>query len=214
MAKRDPQPVAAETLASLADLHEDPENPREMPKAKGDRLDYSLTEFGDISGIVFNLRTGQLVTGHQRKDKLEKRYGAMPILTEKDAAGKVVRAWIEAPGGKVFGIRLVDWDLKKQRAANLAANNPHLTGEFVKDLLDKHLEEVQSADVVLFDGLGLDQLGPHQEGETAEGEEVELKSFRKTHVLLSFPPDRMIEIQEYLDKITAMDGVEMEIGSN
>jgi ParB-like chromosome segregation protein Spo0J len=44
--------------------------------------------------------------------------------------------------------------------------------------------------------------------------EVEIKPFVRTHVLLSFPPEKMIEIQELLQKIHDMPFVEYEQSSN
>lgn len=42
----------------------------------------------------------------------------------------------------------------------------------------------------------------------------ELKGFIKTHILLSFPPQRLIEIQEKLKEIIELEGVEYEQSSN
>lgn len=47
-----------------------------------------------------------------------------------------------------------------------------------------------------------------------EPKTVELKPFVRTHVLLSFPPDKMMFIQEHLQKITDFSFVEMEQSSN
>ncbi|HUS02941.1 MAG TPA: ParB N-terminal domain-containing protein [Chitinophagaceae bacterium] len=44
--------------------------------------------------------------------------------------------------------------------------------------------------------------------------EVELVPFEKTHVLISFPPEKMIKLQPLLQKIADMDGVEFEQSSN
>lgn len=44
--------------------------------------------------------------------------------------------------------------------------------------------------------------------------EQELKGFVKTHILLSFPPQRLLEIQEKLKEIINLDGVEYEQSSN
>lgn len=41
-----------------------------------------------------------------------------------------------------------------------------------------------------------------------------LEPFKKTHVLLSFAPEDMIEIQSYLEKITSIPGIEYEQSSN
>lgn len=43
---------------------------------------------------------------------------------------------------------------------------------------------------------------------------VDLKPYKKTHILLSFPPEKMVHIQEYLQKITDFSFVEYEQSSN
>jgi hypothetical protein len=45
-------------------------------------------------------------------------------------------------------------------------------------------------------------------------EEKEIIPFKKTHILLSFSPETIIEIQEYLQKIKDTVGVEYEQASN
>jgi len=45
-------------------------------------------------------------------------------------------------------------------------------------------------------------------------EEKEIIPFKKTHILLSFAPEVIIEIQEYLQKIKDTTGVEYEQSSN
>jgi hypothetical protein len=47
-----------------------------------------------------------------------------------------------------------------------------------------------------------------------EIKEIELKPFVQTHVLISFPPEKMIELQPYLQKISDMPFVEFEQTSN
>ena len=51
-------------------------------------------------------------------------------------------------------------------------------------------------------------------GAEHEAEEVELRPFKQTHVLLSFPPEKMLDVQDHLDAIREIEGVEVEIGSN
>ncbi len=141
-------------LSTIADLHEDEENPREITAEAFAGLKVSVHEFGDLSGIVFNLRTQNLVCGHQRIGSIRASYGDLPIKFE--IIESVKRAWIETPGG-IFNIRLVDWDLKKQRAANIAANNPHISGTFSEDL-QPQLRGLLEDDSGLFNALRLDDL--------------------------------------------------------
>jgi hypothetical protein len=135
-------------LRTSADLIPDPENPREIEDENLEGLQVSMAEFGDLSGIVFNSRTGQLVAGHQRMSGIRKKFGDLPIEREGE------RAWIRIPGGKIFAIRLVDWDAPTQRAANIAANNPYIAGHFT-DSLRPQLEEIRARNQALFDSLRL-----------------------------------------------------------
>jgi len=54
-------------VSTLADLAANPRNPRKISVAARDALRKSLAEFGDLSGFIFNRRSGHLVGAHQRK---------------------------------------------------------------------------------------------------------------------------------------------------
>lgn len=137
------------SLKTIKDLAGDPENPREIEKENLDGLKVSIKEFGDLSGICFNTKTGQLVSGHQRIDAIRAEFGVNVPIQWDDR-----RAWIEVAGGKQFPIRLVHWDMPTQRAANLAANNPHIAGHFTKSL-QPQLDSIRAKTEKLFDGLRL-----------------------------------------------------------
>lgn len=73
---------------TLADLRPDPQNPREIDEAGAAGLGYSIEEFGDLSGIVFNEQTRELVCGHKRREQLAKACGLDAKINE-DAAGRL-----------------------------------------------------------------------------------------------------------------------------
>lgn len=81
--------------------------------------------------------------------------------------------------------------------------------EFVFDLPQ---EWIQST--IHFDALAKQFEQTMKPALTAFPEDVELKAFTKTHILISFPPDKLIEIQEHLDKIIEKPYVEYEQASN
>jgi len=112
-------------LTSIEDLRPAPWNPREISPEALAGLKVSMEEFGDISGIVWNARTGHLVAGHQRLAALQEKYGEG--LRYEDGA-------VVAPDGERFPIRVVDWDELKEKAANVAANSPEIQGTFTDDL--------------------------------------------------------------------------------
>lgn len=113
------------TLRSLEDLRAAPYNPRTIEPAAARGLAASLETFGDLSGIVWNARTGHLVAGHQRVDQLRK-LGAVLEVGE-DGAGL-------AHGDRWWPIRIVEWDDATEKAANVTANNPKIAGEFTEAL--------------------------------------------------------------------------------
>jgi len=146
MAKKTAQKKAP-TL-SLKDLKPDPENPRTITKEALDGLEVSEREFGDISGIVWNERTDQMVCGHQRLKALKQAYGDK--LTMK-------RNVIHTPDGHAFPVRIVDWPVEKQRAANLAANHPGISGDWTANATAQ-LERIREESAELYEGLNFDGL--------------------------------------------------------
>jgi hypothetical protein len=188
---------ADQILVPLAALAPDPRNPRRIEPDAATGLAASMEEFGDLSGIVFNDRTKQLVAGHQRVDDLRKAG-----VTEFHRQGD--RGYIEHPKtGERFPIRFVDWPEQKQRLANLTANNPHISGDFTEDALAqlKELEDVEG-----FAELELDVLEKELESGTSakEHEGVSLEDFdirpmsKRTWILIATSADRAPEIENAL----------------
>lgn len=57
---------------------------------------------------------------------------------------------------------------------------------------------------------------PEDDNDNQKGKIVKenIKPFIQTHVLISFPPEKMIHLQEILEQITKIEGVEYEQSSN
>jgi len=134
---------------TIKDLKPDPGNPREIDARAAKGLQSSIKRFGDISGIVFNKRSGFLVCGHQRLDQLRKVFGKDKIKMENNE--------IVCPNGWRFPVRVVDWDEKTARAALVAANSEAIAGSFTTDI-DVLLSELQETDPEMFEELNLDEL--------------------------------------------------------
>ena len=108
-------------------------NPRKITDEAMGRLTKSLAEFGNIQPITWNVRTGNVVGGHQRL----KVYKAMG-KTEVDV-------WA------------VDLDEQKEKAANIALNK--LSGEFDMPMLKDILEEIDTGDLDMeITGFGMDEI--------------------------------------------------------
>jgi len=134
-------------LTSLDQLKFAPYNPRRIDAESLEALGHSLDGFGDISGLVWNSRSGLLVCGHQRLAALRKKHGKK-LRLEGNA--------VICESG-VFSIRVVDWDDVTEKAANLAANSPLMCGEW-DDGLSGILEEIEAQHAEWMDTLRLDEL--------------------------------------------------------
>ncbi len=140
------------TLPIEGTLKADALNPRVISEEALAGLGVSVEEFGDLSGIVWNERTGELVSGHQRVRALR---GAGATSWQRES-GAGDRAWIIHPrSGERFPVRIVDWDPVRQRMANLVANNTAIAGQYTPAALDQ-LKELQAQEG--FEALRLGEL--------------------------------------------------------
>ncbi len=135
----------------LSDLKPNPQNPRKIDDAKLKMLEKSLKEFGDLSGIIFNRTTGNLVGGHQRVKVLPADTELQ--MTDANHGFMIIN-------GDRFTYREVDWDETKEKAANIAANQhggewnlPQLS-EWILELDQKNID----MDLLGFDRDELDNL--------------------------------------------------------
>lgn len=113
------RPRGSQTVAGLTPA---PYNPRKITKEQLAGLGRSMKRFGDLSGIVKNLTTGNLVGGHQRVKHLDRSW---PIVARwvkpADKVGTVAEGYIKTPYGN-WTYREVRWSLAQEKAANIAAN--------------------------------------------------------------------------------------------
>lgn len=130
----------------LSELKAAPYNPRTIAAQAFAGLQESLEQFGDLSGITWNKRTGNLVAGHQRVKALREKYGDLEFQN-----GELV-----TPTG-TFSVRVVDWTIEKERAANIAANSPTIAGEFTAELSGL-LAQVKTDLPNVFDALRLGEI--------------------------------------------------------
>lgn len=130
-------------ISTLADLAGDSKNPRKISDEAAAGLGKSLKNFGDLSGIVFNRRTGELVTGHQRVAQIREQWPEATIEVVDAATNQEVWGRIRVDESRYFAVRVVDWTVAKQRGANVAANNQKIAGKFTKDV-SSYLLEIES----------------------------------------------------------------------
>jgi len=92
----------------------------------------SIDNFNDISGIVVNSRSNNILCGNHRYKTLVDKYGTLDVA---HLHGEYFMLMSE----KVFTgflVRMVDWDETKEKMANVTANSSLVEGEFTSGLQD------------------------------------------------------------------------------
>lgn len=111
-------------MDDLSALNPAPYNPRLMSGAEQKELQNSVATYGDLSGLVYNDRSGNLVGGHQRREAYSELGGSIEIterLEKPNSVGTIARGYVTI-GDEKYTYRVVDWPLELEQKANLAAN--------------------------------------------------------------------------------------------
>lgn len=117
----------------LERLLDAPYNPRSISPAALRGLHESVDRFGLVQPVVWNRRTGHVVSGHQR----------LKVLRDR--------------GEPETDVVVVDLDEVRERQLNIAQNSPAISGEFT-DELQGLLAELSTADPDGFEALRLAEL--------------------------------------------------------
>jgi len=170
-------------------------NPRTISDDALAGLAESIKKFGCVEPIIVNVRSGRntIVGGNQR----------FRVLS--------------AAGFKEAICITVDLSEADEKLLNLELNNPYIQGGFISRLKE-YIDEIEAGIPDSGDLLNLriqklrEEINRHNI-EHIYQEEV-LKPYKKTHVLISFSPELLPRIAEYLEAIIKMEGIEYEQGSN
>ena len=103
---------------------------------------------------------------------------------------------------------VVDLPKDKEKALNLALNK--ISGEWDDDLLKDFMEDLDLIDLELSGFAELEEI----ETENLEYHEKELTPYKQVHVLLSFPPEKLQDIQDALEGIQQTEGIEYVQSAN
>ncbi len=170
---------------SLDEIKPNEYNPKKMTEKEEKDLEKSITEFGIVDPLIINKAKG-------RKGIIiggHQRYKIYKKLNYK----KVPVVWINVP------------DLKKEKELCLRLSKN--TGSWDWDLLINFDEDLLKEVGFEDDELLLKQ-------ELLDEKTEEIRPYHRTHILLSFEPEKMILIKKYLDKILEIEGIEYEQSSN
>ncbi len=112
-------------------------NPRLIKPANRAKLNQSLDDHGLVTTLVWNKRTGNLVGGHKRLEKI-------------DAA--------EGNDSYALTVAEIDVDGAREKALNIVLNNTNAQGEYDDKLLSQLLAELEAAGALELSGFSSDDL--------------------------------------------------------
>ena len=121
MAKKQNQKKQVETEFNFNQFGE---NPRKIEDSKLEKLESSLEELGDLSGIVHNISTDEIICGNQRSKVMKLDKSKVEILIkfdEPDEQGTIALGFINH-NGKKYNFRQVDWSKEQIDKAAIIAN--------------------------------------------------------------------------------------------
>lgn len=148
---------------TLQSLRANPDNPRTITPQKARALKKALIKYGDLGCVIFNKKTGHVVSGHQRLDALKAdpngRLDIEKTFQAPTKTGTVAEGIIFANGER-YHYREVQWDDKTEKGAALACNTN--AGNWQMEGLTSWLNELNTAgwdmELTMFSG---DELMPY-----------------------------------------------------
>lgn len=129
----------------LDELKPNPKNPRKISDGRLAMLKESLLFHGDLSGIVYNYKSGQLVGGHQRSKVFEGGEVHVTKTYDKPTKTGTVEVGYILYNGERYSYRGVKWSKHHEMAANIAANKQ--AGDWDLPELGLWMKELGSFDV-------------------------------------------------------------------
>ncbi len=113
-----------------------PYNPRTMSEENRKALRRGIKKFGVIGGMVWNVTTSNLVSGHQKLNELDDLNKYNPKTQENDYKLKVEK---------------IEVDTKTEKELNILFNNPNAQGDWDYDALREMLPDIDYKDAGLTD---------------------------------------------------------------
>lgn len=171
-----------------------PYNPRK-PLAPGTpgyrRLERSLREFDLVQPLVWNERTGHLVSGHQRLEILKAR------------------------GATEVEVVVVDLPLTKEKALNVALNNSLVGGEWDAGRLIDVVQELQASPEIDVALTGFDEDELHDllmsPDESFHTDAAEADPSHLVHVQFDVAADQWDAVRADLDPVLAEHGLRVHV---
>lgn len=122
-------------------------NPRILSEKQHELLKRDLLELGDLSGIIHDLNSGEIVGGNQRVNIFKEFPDPKITISERfdspTGTGTVAHGYVELNGEK-YSYREVRWTTEQCQKANIVANKAGATWDF--DVLAKAFEKANLLD--------------------------------------------------------------------
>ena len=116
-------------------------NPRSTTAEKHAWLKDQLQRLGDLSGIIYNVRSKEFPAGNQRSQVIDFDSCPKEYIEQRDTPddqGTLSWGYVLSQG-KRLNFRIVDWDEETEKQANLVANLS--AGDWDAHLLKKHFDK-------------------------------------------------------------------------
>lgn len=199
--------------ATINDLKFDPKNPRKISDYDYAVLKKDLDKFGDLSGIILNLTTGELIGGHMRVRAFQEQQGKVQItqtLPEETKRGTVRLGYVIVDG-EPHTYREVRWSPEIQRVANIAANRAG--GEWDRDLLAEALFDISgfddSSELLLLTALHEDEISDLLDSVSATQNDKSQND--ECHISVKLSDDQLEIVNQVLMHVLAHNEFDLNI---
>lgn len=192
----------------IGDLKTYHKNPRKMNKEDFELLSSSLKEFGDLSGIVRNNTTGELVGGNQRTNFFRQSGADAKVVishrfAEPTETGTVALGYVLYKGEQ-YSYREVEWDEDREARANILANKVGGTWDF------DTLANAFDVDMLLQTGWKASELGffggDDKDGDPLAGSAETYLAGNVKQVVLYFSSEEFEDVVTRLDRVMSQTG--------
>lgn len=182
----------------LSNLIPDDRNNNKHTPYGMDLLEKSVNKVGIIESITVS-NDDKIISGNARHEVIGKNFTKEALVIETDGTQPIIikRTDIES-------------DTKQFYEASILANT---TSKKNIDFDNEVIEQLAvDYDIDIVD-LGVD-VEYNEEIQNGNIVKQNISPFIKTHILLSFPPEKMIYLQDLIEKIINIEGIEYEQSSN
>lgn len=182
-------------------------NPRKITEKMFNLLGETIKEYGDLSGIVLNVRTGELVGGNQRTQFFKRNEAEIHATPVKDSKVGTVAIGYVIFNGEKYNYREVDWDDKKAQLANVIANKAG--GFWDQDLLANHFD-IEDLKLAGFEDFELGMFEHEVEVDKSDLEQT-MDSYLEGNIkqiVLFFTAEEFENVMPRMEKLMAELGVQ------